>query len=374
MYFRNWWGAILAAPGLALSLFPTESEATDPGETLVSFTTAGRTSSRGAALALLALLVFFAAEARAVTINWTPVGDPGNANDLSHANDLGHLGAVGYAYNIGTTEVTNSQYVEFLNSVAKTDTYVLWNNAMRDLATGGINRSGRPDSFTYSVKSGYANLPVNFVSWGDAARFANWLANGQPTGLENASTTEDGSYFLNGAITVAALNAVTRKSTATIVIPTENEWYKAAYYNPATSSYFQYPTGSNATPSNNYVDAGNNANFYDFNNDIYTTSSPFLTDVGHFATSASPYGTFDQGGNVWEWNEALIFNNLLRGTRGGSFRYDSDFLHSTTLFPSSPTYETDNAGFRVAMVPEPGSGILAVVACGMMWWSRKRFK
>ena len=92
----------------------------------------------------------------------------------------------------------------FLNAVAATDTYALYNSSMAtDLNAAGISRSGSPGSYTYGVV-GSANHPITYVSWGDAARFANWLHNGQP-GLsgpavpENAASTEDGSYFLNGA-------------------------------------------------------------------------------------------------------------------------------------------------------------------------------
>ncbi len=164
------------------------------------------------------------------------------------------------------------------------------------------------------------------------------------------------------------MNAITREPDATIFIPSEDEWYKAAYYNGST--YYDYPTGTDTVPSNAYVDAGNNANFY---NSGYTTSSPYLTDVGHFATSASPYGTFDQGGNVWEWNEALISGSS-RGLRGGSWVVNSDILASSSRFGSHPAFESSYVGFRVATVPEPSTAVLVVIACGLMWVLRKRFK
>jgi sulfatase modifying factor 1 len=353
-------------------LFPTKSEAACPGETLVSFTTAGRTSSRRAALALLALLAAFSADARAVTINWTTVGDPGNAADTTvMALDFTTgYGAVPYTYNMDKYEVTISQYAGFLNGVGATDTYSLYNSTMANPGFGGITRSGSSGSYSYSVRTGYGNLPETYVSWGDAARFANWLSNGQPTGAQNASSTEDGSYFLNGAITDAALTAVTRSAGATIVIASEDEWYKAAYYNPATSSYFQYPTGSNTLPSNAFLDAGNNVNFN--NNSL---NPPLFTDVGHFATSASPSGTFDQGGNVWEWTEGLVIDSV-RVMRGGAFVSPSVDISSSRRLYIRPSNEGAVAGFRVASlsVPEPSSGVLAILACGIVWWWRKRFK
>src|SRR3990172_7464768 len=93
-----------------------------------------------------------------------------------------------------------------------------------------IQPCGASGCYTYSVASDWANRPVNYVSWGDAARFTNWLTNGQPTGPQNVLTTEDGSYSLNGATSLEALMAVARKPDAKYVIPTKDEWYKVAYH------------------------------------------------------------------------------------------------------------------------------------------------
>ena len=98
---------------------------------------------------------------------------------------------------MGKYDVTASQYTAFLNAVAATDTYGLYNTYMnsrrepnlRDSARGGLS-----GSFTYSVNRN-GNYPVNYVSWGDAARFCNWLQNGQPTGAEGNGTTETGIYL-----------------------------------------------------------------------------------------------------------------------------------------------------------------------------------
>ena len=91
-------------------------------------------------IVVLLVLALFAADARAVTIPTVPVGNVGNANDPA----TGSLyGGVGYAYNIGTTEVTVGQYTAFLNAVAATDTYALYNTSMAtDLNIAGISRSG----------------------------------------------------------------------------------------------------------------------------------------------------------------------------------------------------------------------------------------
>jgi hypothetical protein len=112
---------------------------------------------------------------------------------------------------------------------------------------GGINRSGSSGSYTYTVKTNYGNKPVNWVSWFDCARYCNWLHNGKPTGAQNNSTTEDGAYTLNGAISG---NAVAKNAGAKYHIPTENEWYKAAYYKGGGTSagYWKYATQSDSNP------------------------------------------------------------------------------------------------------------------------------
>ncbi|MBN2455503.1 MAG: SUMF1/EgtB/PvdO family nonheme iron enzyme [Sedimentisphaerales bacterium] len=163
-----------------------------------------------------------------------------------------------------------------------------------------------------------------------------------------------------------------RQADATWVIPTENEWYKAAYhYNDGvTGNYFNYPTSSNSIPSNDLIapDPGNNATFYD---NGHTLGSPYWrTEVGAHENSDSPYGTFDMGGNVWDWNEATISDSY-RGVRGGSFDdLDGFYLASSCrdyAFP--PYYEGLTVGFRVAYIPEPVTLLLLGLGAVML---RKR--
>ena len=82
-------------------------------------------------------------------------------------------------------------------------------SSIRSRSGGGIVG----DPYNYTVDADFVNRPVNLVSYWDACRFSNWLNNGQPTGAQGLSTTEDGSYYLNGATTDAHLLAVTRKAS-----------------------------------------------------------------------------------------------------------------------------------------------------------------
>jgi formylglycine-generating enzyme required for sulfatase activity len=327
-------------------------------------------------VAVIGLWSVFATAGSAISIETVPVGHPGNAGDRRYGR-YGDYGSVGYSYNIGKYEVTAGQYTEFLNKVAGVDTYGLYNPAMSSTSQGsGIARSGGGtvgDPYTYSVASDFVNRPVNFVNWGDSARFANWLHNGQPTGAQNLSTTEDGAYYLNGATSDAALLAVTRKPNATWVIPSEDEWYKAAYHknDGATGNYFDYPTSSDTAPGRDMADvSGNNANYYTGSDPFPIDSGKDTTVVGEFQNSDSPYGTFDQGGNVSEWNETVIYGSY-RGLRGGAFfGNDVSGLHASGRGSAHPTHEYFFVGFRVSEVPEPGC--LAILALGGLAMIRRK--
>ena len=337
---------------------------------------------RGLAAVVAAVVFISATSIRAgAAIETMTVGNPCNASDTRHESP--GYGGVSYVYSIGKFEITAGQYTEFLNAVAATmDTHGLYDASMADLVAHpggrgcGIQRSGSEGSYTYSVAPDWADRPVNYVSWGDAARFVNWLHNGQPTGVQEASTTEDGSYHLNGAMTNAELLTVVREFDATWVIPSEDEWYKAAHhYNecgPAGhyEGYYDFPTSFNSTPgciddSGNLTRTGSpfteggidpsNTATYDCDAEPLGTwgiGPPyFRTEVGEHENSPSPYGTFDQGGNVWEWNEAVLID-AFRGLRGGAYYQDTAGAAWTRYF-DNPSFESSGIGFRVANVSEP---------------------
>ena len=318
-------------------------------------------------VALIALLVL-ATDAQAVVMNWSAVGNPGNAADGNG------FGSVPYAYRIGTYDVTNAQYAEFLNIKDQTGANALglWNPQLANTTFGGINFiAGNANGNKYTLVSGAQNHPVNAVSWYDTLRFVNWLNNGQGNG-----DTETGSYTLGPLSSTPGIPItppLTHNAGSQIWLPTENEWYKAAYYNPGTSSYFQYPTSSNAIPTSSGASAlANHANFF-------PNGPSNLTNVGAYTGTTSPYGAFDMGGNVFQWNEVLISGSFgsFRGNRGGSFALSSTALLSATRISDDPSVATPVIGFRVAAnVPEPST--LALAAFGFTalaswgWRRRKR--
>ena len=112
-------------------------------------------------------------------------------------------------------------------------------------------------------------------------------------------------------------------------------------------------------------DTGNSANCYP-----YAYPSGALTNVGAYALSDSPYGTYDQGGNVWEWNEQIVSGSD-RGFRGGSWISDAGYLAASSPSDYGPTGECSVIGFRVASpIPEPGTGLL--VMTGLLGLAARR--
>jgi sulfatase modifying factor 1 len=300
------------------------------------------------------------------SVEFVTVGNPGNAPDTRYNNVA--IGSVDHVYRMGKYEVTAAQYTEFLNAVAKADPNGLYNTSMED-PTGfrgaNIVRSGSLPNYSYSVAADWANRPVDYVSFWDAARFANWLQNGQPTGPQGPGTTEDGAY-----INIGDQATFARQAGAKFFIPTDDEWYKAAYHNKSAglaASYFDFPTGTNSVPGidiSETTNPANNANYYNGN---YAIGLPyFRTNVGEFELSASPYGTFDQAGNVFEWDETIALTNY-RILRGGSFSFGSFDFQASRGGLDGPLDENYGVGFRIASaIPEPSTAVLAFIACGLM--------
>ncbi|BBO32909.1 formylglycine-generating enzyme family protein [Lacipirellula parvula] len=325
-----------------------------------------------AALILSAFVASWATPAHAVSFSFAHVGNAGNAADPRTG-----LGAVAYSYSISKTEVTNAQYVEFLNKVdpAGSNALGLFYASMAGV-NGGIEKTGATDGARYVARAGREQQPVSSVSFFHAMRFVNWLHNGQGNG-----GTESGVYTIGSGIDEV------RSANAKFWIPSQDEWYKAAYHDSTAGTagvYFDFPTGSNAIPiSDKPADNPSAANYFNDDglangfNDGYAVSgstSPIpgalFTDVGAYTQAASPYGTFDQDGNVEEWNES-VGPGFARDLRGSSAMGGYPEMQVDWRNWAHPMFGHETFGFRVATVPEPGAAVLGAMAVAGLFF-RKR--
>ena len=281
-------------------------------------------------------------------------------------------GSVLYPYSIQNSEVTNAEYRDFLEAIASVlDPSGLYSELMASDPRGGITREGTAGDYVYLVKANMGNKPVSFVSWLDAARYVNWLENGSPQGAQDETTTEAGSYDLTGAGDPAT-SAVRQGSWS---LPTEDEWYKAAYHDPSQGEgfYWKYPTREDepgpqlaqADGVGDVVNAGlvaNHAAGAVWNGqagNVTTVGPDWGSGLPRGAGSPSFYGTYDQGGNVIEWLTDLEEGS--RVARGGSFLEGRLAMATTADDEGSQTREdllwdpvTESAelGFRVVQLQE----------------------
>jgi formylglycine-generating enzyme len=342
----------------------------------------GWTVPKFAVLVSLALLAAFlcTAPAHAVTIDWVTVGDPGNAADTAGAPNP--AGAVADTFRIMKFEFKNSQYAAFLNAVdpSGTNPYSIYNASMTSTTRGGITNTGTTDGSRYAVKADMGDKPVNYVNWFDAARVANWLQNGQGSG-----STETGAYTLVGGQTFGPAPA--RNANAQFYIPTEDQWYKAAYYKGGSTNagYWAYPTQSDTAPTPTSAGAtgigtaGGSGNFANYlGAAVWNGPASNVTSVGSNG-GPSAYGTFDMGGNVEEFNDLDGITDSSRGVRGGFYGASAFQMSSQSRASGYYVYEGDDYGFRlagtVAPVPEPATWVMAAggLACaGFGVWRRRK--
>jgi formylglycine-generating enzyme required for sulfatase activity len=214
-----------------------------------------------------------------------------------------------------------------------------------------------------------ADKPATSVSWFEAAQFVNWL---------NTSTGSSPAYKFDGSGTFQLwtpsdpgydANNLFRNSLATYFLPSANECYKAAYYEPVAGVYFDYATGSNTSPS--AVANGTGAGTAVINQTLLAGPAN-ITQAG----GLSPYGTMAQTGNIDEWEETeldLVNNSIsgMRGRRGGFWESSSVGTTASSRFAWSPNNEVFETGLRVAsLVPEPNT--LAVLGTALLVALRMR--
>ncbi len=278
-------------------------------------------------------------------IEFVTIGDPGNVADIT--GDPNPAGAVPYTYRIGKYEISE-QMINKANAIT--------------LDAG--------DPLGITIDSRGPNKPATRASWFEAAQFVNWLNTSQ-------GATPAYKFDANGDFQLWEPvdegydpDNQFRNTQARYFLPSADEWYKAAFYDPVTDAWFDFPNGSDTAPTP--VARGTDPNTAVWNQG--TVPADIM-----LAGGASPFGTVAQAGNVWEWEETEIdlLNDApegVRGVRGGDWLLSISDLGLSSSFRNSslPDREPLNGGFRVASVPEP-TALCLVASSVITLMIRRRF-
>ena len=281
----------------------------------------------------------FGSGANTFTIDFVNIGNPGNVDDAGAGGGIysSPYGGVPYTDQMGKYEISQEMITKATN-------------------LGMTNVTASPWT---------GSQPAAGMTWYEAAAFVNWL---------NTSTGHQAAYQLNGTNTALTLwtsaqawqlggENLYRHKDAYYFLPSEDEWYKAAYHkNDGVSvNYWDYPTGSNGVPDG--IDSNGDPSYQAVFNDGFDQGQPnAITSAG---SASSAYGTYGQGGNVWEWNESAYdgINNSSsenRARRGGLWSATENFLRSSGRYNTAPSLSYSLVGFRVASVPEPSCTVMMI--------------
>ncbi len=269
-------------------------------------------------------------------IDFVPIGHAGNAADATG------YGAVGYNYRIGKTEVSIDQF-------------------FKARAADGRIGNGNENYWNDGFRTVGLDAPASAVDWFEAAMFCNWLTTG------DAYT---GVYQFNGSGTLVALDRTYRNGNGlAYVLPSEDEWYKAAYFKADGSGYSLYASGLGTVPIHGTV---NGWNYYSGG---YVNEHPNDTWVVGFGAEEQN-GTHDMMGNLLEWSESAVDGTLddlqeSRTIRGGEYGNDEFELSSEFRLNGTPEVDKLNRGFRVAVIPEPSSVLLLTIGAGALLFQRR---
>jgi formylglycine-generating enzyme required for sulfatase activity len=287
-----------------------------------------------------AAVVSFGSGSNQFNMEFVTIGNPGNLADTTGSPSS--AGAVGYEYGLGKFEVSEEMIEKF--------------NASQSLQITKDTRG--------------TGKPATSVSWNEAARFVNWLntstGNQAAYKFTTSGVNDNIELWASGDAGYDALNPY-RNSLAKYVLPSYNEWYKAAFCNPTNNTYYDFPNGSNTAPTAVASGQADNTAVY---NQTFGQGPANVDSAG----GLSPYGVMGLGGNVYEWEESSLdlansSGSSSRGWRGGFWFSISSNLSSSARFPGNPSYEDNGIGFRVASlsssappaVPEPSMMVIGTL-------------
>jgi hypothetical protein len=281
--------------------------------------------------------ITFGSVGNTFNMEFVTIGNPGNAADTTGAPNP--AGAVGYEYGIGKFEVSEDMITKYNANFGTANNLVITKD------TRGTDK------------------PATSVSWNEAARFVNWL---------NTSTGNQAAYkFASGSGITANIELWTsgeagydvnnkyRNSLAKYFLPSADEWYKAAYYNPSNSTYYDFANGSDTRPTAVISGTASNTAVYQQSGEASPTGPANVDQAG----GLSPYGVMGLGGNVHEWEESSFdlansSDSSIRGFRGGRwYGNSSSWLSSSSRSDAVPSGEGNDLGFRVASLPSSAAAV-----------------
>lgn len=310
---------------------------------------------------------------------------PGPASSLADGRS-----GVNYAYRIGRTEVSGTQWVDFANAYARAYGIPSDTRELIDMV-GGVLDFSELDGTTVVALPNSCRTPVR-ASWRMAARYCNWLHNDR---TEGRAACESGAYDTStfqrftvreGFRDVSYVtDQLTRSPGARFWIPSLDEWLKASYYNPAQpegslSGWMRHPWNSNSYPNepNGPLNPIGPRYGPPTITGIVSTGWTGYSFMGAYPSIQSPWGLLDVSGGVSEWTELASFvaaNGQVLGTGArwalgmpsrSPFGSDSDdrfddFWHLTAQRDASNVFNGE-IGFRIAaLVPSPTTAVIGVV-------------
>jgi formylglycine-generating enzyme required for sulfatase activity len=277
-------------------------------------------------------------------MDFVTIGNPGNTADTTGSPNP--AGRVDYNYHIGKYEVSRGM-IEKAN------------------AAGGLGIT-LDDMSSYGANG--INRPATGITWNEAARFVNWLNTSQnyQAAYNFTGNGANDNITLWGPEQSSGSNQFRHKD-AIFVLPSMDEWYKAAYGSPG-GTWYNYATGSDSAPSA----VANGASGAVYGQPI-SQGPADITSAG----GLSAWETMAQGGNAWEWNESAYDGSNdsaseNRVLRGGNWFDSSGNLVASGRNDYGPARGSFNFGFRVASVPEPSSGLLVLLGLSAVLRRRRR--
>jgi len=331
--------------------------------------------------------------------NFKTIGNPGNAPypgngefgpDGPFLQRVG-VGSVPYTYRMAETEVRTEQYIEFMNIVGRQDPDL----ALLELEPlswgGGLDLSYAGPGFQWKIlprpeapTEQFAKAVVADISWRGAAMYVNWLHNGKGedpaswrAGVYDTSTfgqNPDGTFT----------DQLTRSPGARYWIPSEDEWLKAAHYDPnkhgpGDGGWWEYAHMSDDTaPTPGLPGEPGAQTSAGIGRTLPGGGDPWIRiDAGSYPHVRSAFGLLDVSGGAREFTENGGSRLIDRIAEGSYLGQSFDVVHlvdrawaSNGSF--SPGFRTAFTGLRVASTVPATQTVTVLIVASFLRCTRRR--